>query len=612
MRLSLLTPEYPPGTRLGGIATHTHTMARALARSGHEIQVVTPLKPGEGRAGTTAEDGVTVLRVDPGPQTHPILDRFRVNRRLAQAVRGFHPDIVHAAEFDANAWWLSRFTSLPVVTRLATPTGMVMDTNGKPWGPHTHLLNALERDQTKRSAAIYASTRAIAQRVGRNWRIAPELIHVIPNAIDLAAVRRGGASAPPAPLPERFIVFFGRLEGRKGIGPLGRALPAVLAAEPDLHVVLVGGDDPASAIEIAQFLHDVAPIADRVHLLGELPRDDALAVVARAELAVVPSLWESFGFVVVEAMALGVPVVASGCGGIPEIVEHGRSGWLVPPGDAVALRNALIARLSDRAGLADARQAARARAEDFNADAIALRVTELFQRVLAERVTPAAATIYNNGYRRHFRPDHPTTPFHRIYDEKRQAVAAELAQAPRLRILDVGGGYGRITGPFADRHDVTLVDISEQMLAEAKERYPALTVQQADARALPFPDGSFDLVIALDLLCHLPNLQDGTRELMRVTRAGGRVVCDTTNANPLWVLAYPSYVRWRPDRLLATMRCGGVLPEWKTIVRHHWAGEMRSALATVGLNLQRTERFGPPGVAKWHLWWCQRGGRKAS
>ncbi|WP_372394558.1 glycosyltransferase [Azospirillum sp. HJ39] len=608
MRLSLLTPEYPPGEKLGGIATHTHTMARALTRLGHAVQVVTPWKGGGAAAGISVEDGVTVQRVDPGPSMQAVLDRFRTNRRLAEAVRSFRPDVVHAAEFDADAWWLTRFSTIPVVTRLATPTGMVADTNAQPWGPHTHLLNALERDQTRRSAAIYASTRAIAQRVADYWRIAPELIQVIPNSIDLAAVRAAGSGTPPVPLPDRFIVFFGRLEGRKGIAALGRAIPDVLAANPGLHLVMVGGEDPASAAVIGQFRRDVAPVAGRVHFLGALPRNDALAVVARAELAVVPSLWESFGFVVVEAMALGVPVVASDCGGFPEIVEQGRSGWLVPPGEAAPLRDMLIARLADRAGLEAASAAGLERARDFDVDGVAARVASLLEQAGAERNQAASSGIYNNGYRRHFRPDHPTTPFYRIYDEKRRAVAAELDRSPRLRILDVGGGYGRITGPFADRHDVTLVDISHEMLREAKERFPALTVQQADARRLPFPDDSFDLVIAMDLLCHLPDLEAGVRELRRVVRPGGRIACDTTNANPLWVVAYPSYYRWRPDRLLATMRCHGVLPEWKALVRHHWAPEMRKAIAATGLTLQKTDRFGPPGVAKWHLWWCRRGG----
>jgi glycogen(starch) synthase len=606
MRISLLTPEYPPGEQLGGIATHTHTMARALTRAGHEVQVVTP-----GLPSVVREDGVTVLRIGAGGHLPRVANWFRMNRCFAKAALTWLPDVVHAAEFSATAWWLTRFTRIPVVTRLATPSGMVTEINGERWGTSTYVKDLLERDQTSRSAAVYAPTKAIALRVGSNWGIPPAVIKIIPNSVDLSAVRGAATSKPSQQLPDRFIVFCGRLETRKGIIPLGRALPAALMAYPDLHAVLVGGEAPECAADLAQFKQDILPVADRVHLLGELPRNDALAVVARAELAVFPSLWESFGFVVLEALALGVPVIASNCGGIPEIVEAGRSGWLVPPGDANALREELIVRLLDRGALEVVRTEARERSRHFEADEAARHVADLLARACSEGSRSITRAIFNNGYRRHFLPDDRKTPFYRLYDAKRKAVAAELARAPRLRVLDVGGGYGRITGPLADRHEVTLVDISEDMLAEAKERFPELKVMRGDARKLPFEDGAFDMVIALDLLCHLPDLQEGLRELCRVTRTGGRLVCDTTNANPLWVLAYPSYVRYRPDRLVMTMWYGGVLPAWKRIVRHYRAGEMASALVAAGLDLERTQNFGPPGVPKWHLWWCRRAQAKA-
>jgi len=107
---------------------------------------------------------------------------------------------------------------------------------------------------------------------------------------------------------------------------------------------------------------------DRVHVLGRLPRPVALAVVGRAELVVLPSLWEGFGFVAVEALALalGRAVVASSGSGFGEIITSGRDGWLVPPGDARALYRG----------------------------AIASRPSEGFDE-----------TIYTRGYRRFFRPD---------------------------------------------------------------------------------------------------------------------------------------------------------------------------------------------------------------
>ncbi len=154
---------------------------------------------------------------------------------------------------------------------------------------------------------------------------------------------------------------------------------------------------------------------------------------------------------------------------------------------------------------------------------------------------------------------------------------------------------------------MTLVDVSEEMLAEARDRCPPdVRLVQGDARDLPFPDESFDVVLALDLLPHLPDPTQALRELTRVARAGGQVVFDTTNAVPLWVLAYPTYVDWQPKRLLLTLLAGGVLPEWRGLVRHHRAAAARRAIAEAGLRLERRERFGPPWSAKWHLWWTRR------
>jgi glycogen synthase len=213
--------------------------------------------------------------------------------------------------------------------------------------------------------------------------------------------------------------------------------------------------------------------------------------------------------------------------------------------------------------------------------------------------------IYVRGYRRFFRPDDASNPFHKLYERKRDAVLDFFSRLEPMKVVDVGGGPGRLTAPLAQRHDVTHTDISAEMIEEAARRCPPTTrFVQADARELPFADGEFDALLALDLLCHMPDLQTGVRELARVVRPDGTLVFDTTNAFPLWVLAFPSYVGAHPARLVRTLVLRGVLPEWRRTVQHHRPAAVRRAIEAAGLELRETQRFGRAGLAKWHVWYA--------
>lgn len=601
MRAVILTPEYPPARSLGGIATNTLALAQALAHRGHEVFVVAPMDQATATA-ASRRGGPTVVGVQPRWVPGRRLRTMWQRRQFAAATARLQPDVVHAAEWQAMAWWLARFSPTPVVTRLATPTYVLEELNSDGSGramSNNSLLRFLEADQTRRSAVVYAPTQAIIERVGTDWRLAA--IRQIPNAIDVADVATAGEAPPPVPLPNRFIAFIGRLERRKGVDPLARALAVVLADHPDVHAVLVGRD--AGDIELmARFRDAVAPVADRVHLLGELARRDALAVVARAAVVALPSLWESFGYVAVEALALGRAVVASRTGGLAEIIEDGVSGWLVPVGDAGALADRLAACLDDPAVTSAIGHGARRRAGAFDIAEVAGQVETLLE---ASRTRFVDRSLYRGGYRRFFRPEENGDPFSRIYARKRESVVAYFAGTNPTCVLDAGGGFGRLAAPLSARHDVTLVDVSAEMLAEARQRCsPAVDLVQCDARHLPFRDRAFARVLALDLLCHLPDLAAGLRELARVARE--EVVFDTTNARPAWVLAYPAYVNWRPARLLRTLRGGGVLPEWQELVRHHDPREVASAAQRAGLRLAPLAAIGPAPLVKWHVWKATR------
>lgn len=224
-------------------------------------------------------------------------------------------------------------------------------------------------------------------------------------------------------------------------------------------------------------------------------------------------------------------------------------------------------------------------------------------------------TIFQTGeYVSCFQPEERYNPFRHLYARKRLDVlkiAHELlADKPDGRVLDMGGGMGRIAVPLAQQYHVHLCDISQAMLdlartaaQEAALPPERLQTSLVDAsRPLPFADDSFDLIICLDLLVHLPDPQAAVRELYRVLRPGGAALIDATSSVPLWVFCYPRYVGKRPKRWLQTLRCGGVLPEWAGIVHHMRHKTFLGWLRAAGFSMARERRYGPlPLLPKWFL-----------
>ena len=586
---------------LGGIGTNTATLGPAFARLGHDVCVVTRGEP----SSTADEDGVRVVRIEQRWLPDPRAERLLARMRYAAAARSFRPDVVQAPEWEATAWWLARRRGAPLITRLAMATYLLDELNQGGPVPETAFVRRLERDQAARSSAILSPTRALAARVATDWGI-EQPIHVIPNPVAVEEVRRLGHAEPQHELPARYVAFVGRLERRKGIEELGHALGQVLPRHPGLHAVVVGADAGESGGAVMkQFDADVSSVHERVHVLGELQRSEVLPILARCELALFPSRWENFANVALEALALGRPTIATEVGGFVEFLTHDVNGWMVPPGDGGALAAELERRLDDRDNRERVGASAAESAQQFDVERIAERIVALYEEVTAAgREAPAG--VHARGYRHFFRPEAPRDPFRRHYAAKRRRIVDTLQDEPRQRILDVGGGYGRVSGSLARRHDVTLVDISPEMIEEAHRRWPGLKVVEADARSLPFEDESFDVVLANDLLPHLNDLRTPLAELHRVSRRGGRVVFDTTNSSPWWVLAFPRYVNWRPRRLVSTMLAGGVLPEWRKLIRHHRPREVKAAAADVGLRIDTIDEHGPPWTPKWHVWWTTR------
>jgi glycogen(starch) synthase len=189
------------------------------------------------------------------------------------------------------------------------------------------------------------------------------------------------------------VCYFGRLEERKGVAVLAHALPALFDRYPRVSMVFVGEDLGYRGVAVKEYIRRrVGERFDRCVFFDNLPQEALFPVVKAARLVVLPSLWEAFGFVCVEAMALGKPVIATSGSGFDEIIQDGVSGYLVEPGNSEALLDRMIACLADEEALAEVANAAQKRARDFETATIAQRVAAYFERVAADaRPTLTAA-----------------------------------------------------------------------------------------------------------------------------------------------------------------------------------------------------------------------------
>ena len=217
------------------------------------------------------------------------------------------------------------------------------------WEPLTRL-----RRMALRSAdVVLAPSKHTAEQVAAVQGVAPEKIRVLPWALDPqfeALAPQAAKSAAPANFPEgRVVLTVGRWradERYKGMDTLITALPRVLPRFPELQLAAVGdGDDRAWLEDLAE----ETGVERHVHFLSGLSYAELAACYAHCEMFALPSKGEGFGLVYLEAMACGKPVIGGAHGGAPEVIDDGKTGYLVPHGDTALLATAIETLLADPA-----------------------------------------------------------------------------------------------------------------------------------------------------------------------------------------------------------------------------------------------------------------------
>lgn len=381
----MISPGPPPSG--GGIGAYTEKTARALAARGHEVHVIVR---GTSRLATETVDGVEMHRV-PTPNFRPaaLARSWAVSRALSR----IGPlDIVQACEWEGEAWWYTLHGRSRVVTRLATPH-FVIDQHERSAGHHPTaglVRRFLERSQTRRSARVISPSRVLADEVARHWRLPAGAVTIVPTGIQ-----------PPRPeaghLPESlrghpYLLYFGRLERRKGVDTWIEALPRILEAQPELHAVFVGEDMGMDGRPFADLARERCHNCwDRLHFLPAATQSQLFPIVAGTRMVAMPSRFESLANACLEAMALGRPVVATTGTGLAEMITDMVDGFLITPGDASGLAEKVTSALADPALLKRVSQAAVRRAEDFDLGRMVDRLVTVYEEIAGRRTLAASS-----------------------------------------------------------------------------------------------------------------------------------------------------------------------------------------------------------------------------
>jgi glycosyltransferase involved in cell wall biosynthesis len=352
VRVLIVSGIWPPD--VGGPASHAPELAEFLGARGHSLEVV-----------TTAD-------ARPSPRPYPV--RW-VSRRLpagirhaavvaAIARRAANKDVVYATSMLGRAALGSSLARRPLVAKLVADEAYE---RARRWGLFEGDLDAFQRfpggarirllrqarDRALRRVRRLVCPSGYLASLAVDWGVPEERVTVLPNA------------APPLPaLPDReaararlgvagpTLAFAGRITRQKALPVAFDALARVEGVS-----LLVAGDGP----DLPDARREAAELGldGRVRFLGALDRDGVLALFRAADASLLSSTWENFPHTIVEALAVGTPVIATEVGGVPELVREAENGLLVPPGDREALAHA-IRRLVAEDGLRERLAAAAA------------------------------------------------------------------------------------------------------------------------------------------------------------------------------------------------------------------------------------------------------------
>lgn len=389
------------GRETGGMNVYVRELSRHLGQQGIAVDVY-----------TRRQDPCLPTIVDFAPQARVIhlsagpaapYEKHHVWRHLPEFVEGvqqfmtqygLHYEVLH------SHYWLSGWVALQLRRALRIPMVHMSHTLGyaknaaaqQVWEQEPPRRLWVEHEILGRSDALIAESPASKHHMLQEYGVDPAKVQVIPGGVDTAVFRpqerQQARRVLALDVAQPVLLFVGRLQPLKGIDTLLRAAQVVRQQHASLQVLVVGGGVDAQDEHEARELRRLQGLCEHLGLTPHVRFVKAQSQVvlaqyyAAADVFVMPSHYESFGMVVLEAMACGTPVVASRVGGLASTVVHGQTGFLVPEGEWETFAQAIL-RLLAAPAIHDAfGQASIQRAQAFTWPHIVARTVQLYRRLL--------------------------------------------------------------------------------------------------------------------------------------------------------------------------------------------------------------------------------------
>lgn len=395
MKVLLVSGVYPP--KIGGPSAQTEQIAQGLIARGIEVKVVTY---GMARFSKVI-DRVPVTFIDGSPRHglgNKIFRNAQIFGDLLRIIKDFRPTVLHMQTVSFNlsiiAAIAAKLSGIPTIIKFSSDlvwdrinrdklVGASSSNKGNPFQRISNFtLELIQRFLLLNYDCVWATTPVYKERLTDKFFVRDRKILLLPNFIDLqrfetvAEIRQNSQLKQNSELKNIVLLTVSRLIPAKGIEICLEAISHLENLPITLRIVGNGTPDYESSLqELAQRLG----VNQRVEFIGAVPPSQIAEEYRTADIFVLPSYFEAFGIVLVEAMAAGIPIVATNVGGIPTVVEDGVSAKLVSSGDALSLATAIRSLVTSEEKLQHMAIAARERSKEFDLNLVLDKLVTTYQ-----------------------------------------------------------------------------------------------------------------------------------------------------------------------------------------------------------------------------------------